>query len=171
MHRLSILMALLIAPASVLALATDQYGNKPIGPGWNFDAQLLDAVNVNARVYWFEVNGNPYFYFKGTPKELNEAIRLFAAIKHEKKEIILFSGRGTAKSKPSSRSGLGALSQFNCGCRPPPRVNTAVLPFSSKSPLHSPSPRYFSSDEFGERPTSHWSVPKCPQMSAPAKDV
>jgi hypothetical protein len=93
MLRVSLLFAFL-APATVFALATEQLGNKPITGGLNFDAQLLTAVNVDSRVYWYEVNGNPHFFFKGGPKELNEAIRRFALIKHEKREIILLPGPG-----------------------------------------------------------------------------
>src|SRR5687767_12640791 len=95
MTRFFFLACLLAVPMTAHrahALATEQLGNKPIGPGWNFDARLLAAVNVDERVYWFEVNGNPYFFFKGGTKALNEAIRRFAAIPADKREIILIAG-------------------------------------------------------------------------------
>jgi hypothetical protein len=87
-------VAVTFAAERANALATEQLGNKPIGPGWGFDGKLLAAVNMDERVYWYEVNGNPFFFFKGGPKALNEAIRRFAAIPAEKREIILIAGPG-----------------------------------------------------------------------------
>ena len=90
-------LALMMAignPSPIHALGSEDVGNKPIADGFNFGAQLLTAVNVPERVYWNEVNGNPYFYFRGTPRDLNEAIRKFAAIPAERREIIVLPGRG-----------------------------------------------------------------------------
>jgi hypothetical protein len=92
--RLAALLVVLASAAPVHALATESLGNAPIGRGFGFDDRLLDVVNVSARVYWFEVNGNPFFFFKGSPKELNEALRRFAALGHDQKEIILLPGPG-----------------------------------------------------------------------------
>jgi hypothetical protein len=100
MPRRSIVAGLMLAlsvPSAAHALATEELGNKPIA-GWNFDGKLLAIVNVNARVYWYEVNGNPFFFFKGGPKELNEALQAFAELKAEKKEIILLAGAGGTKT-------------------------------------------------------------------------
>lgn len=93
MSRIAICLALLV-PLNAFALATEAVGNDPIMAGWGWHPEMYKAVNVHARVYWFEVNGNPYFYFKGTPKELNAAIRQFMAIPAEKREIILLAGPG-----------------------------------------------------------------------------
>src|SRR5262245_32174296 len=100
MIRRPIIAALVLAlsvPAAAHALATEELGNKPIA-GWNFDGKLLKIVNVHARVYWYEVNGNPFFFFKGGPKELNEALQAFAALPGDKKEIILMAGAGGTKT-------------------------------------------------------------------------
>lgn len=93
------LVAVLISPSLVLALATEQFGNAPIR-GWDnqFGPEMLKAVNASNRVYWYEVNGNPTFYFRGTQTELNEAIRQFSAIPAENREIILLSGQGMTRS-------------------------------------------------------------------------
>jgi|SRR5262245_30168616 len=91
------LLLALAVPTPVHALATDSLGNKPI-TGWAWHATVFDIVNVPSRVYWFEVNGNPFFYFKGTPRDLNEALRRFAALKADKKEIILLPGPGERKT-------------------------------------------------------------------------
>src|SRR5262245_33993156 len=100
MTRLSLIAGLLLSlaiPSAAHALATEQLGNKPI-MGFNFDAKLLAIVNVQARVYFFEVNGNPFFFFKGGPKEMNEALQAFAALPGDKKEIILMAGPGGTKT-------------------------------------------------------------------------
>jgi hypothetical protein len=89
------LVTVLGGPAPrAFALATEQLGNAPIRGGLNFGAELLSAVNLTSRVYWYEVNGNPTFFFRGDVHELNEALRKFAAIPAEKREIILVPGAG-----------------------------------------------------------------------------
>jgi hypothetical protein len=101
MFRAATLLGLataLTVPTAAHALATEQLGNAPIGPGPGFGTELLRAVNVEERVYWYEVNGNPTFFFKGTPKAVNEAIRRFVAIPAEKREIILLPGPGQTQT-------------------------------------------------------------------------
>src|SRR5262245_58724799 len=92
------LLLTLVLPSAAHALATESLGNSPIGAGWGFDSKLLAVVNVHARVYWYEVNGNPFFFFKGGTKELNEALTAFAKLDAEKKEIILIAGAGETKT-------------------------------------------------------------------------
>jgi hypothetical protein len=101
MKRAAILIGLVgavSAPDRALALATEHFGNKPIGSGWGFGSELLAAVNTDSRVYWYEVNGNPTFFFKGGPKDLNPAIRRFVAIPHDKREIVLLASPGETQS-------------------------------------------------------------------------
>lgn len=100
MSRRFLLSTLFLAfvPAMVFGLAMEQFGNKPIQGGLGESPNLLKAVNVEARVYWFEVNGNPWYFFKGGPKELNQAIRDFLALPDEKKEILLLHGPGVRSS-------------------------------------------------------------------------
>src|SRR5262245_63094044 len=93
------LLLTLVVPSAVHALATESLGNAPIGAGWGFDSKLLAAVNVHSRVYWYEVNGNPFFFFKGEAKELNEALQAFAKLDVAKKEIILIAGAGETDRK------------------------------------------------------------------------
>jgi len=80
------------------ALATEQFGNARIENGLGFSAQLLAAVNQSNRVYWYEVNANPFFYFRGNTDALNDALRKFAAIPAERREIILMAGPGETRS-------------------------------------------------------------------------
>jgi HEAT repeat protein len=88
----------LLAPGRVHALATEHVGNKPIEAGWGFDPALLTSVNTASRVYWYEVNGNPYFFFRGGCAELQDALKKFAAIPADKREIILLAGPAETKT-------------------------------------------------------------------------
>src|SRR5262245_12919563 len=85
-------VALTLSAGSAHALATEHVGNEPVGPGWNFGDELLAAVNVSSRVYWYEVNGNPAFFFRGNARDLIDVIRKFAKIPADKREIILLPG-------------------------------------------------------------------------------
>jgi hypothetical protein len=76
---ISLVFILCGSTGRVHALATEQIGNAPI-MGWNFTPQVLAAVNQPTRVYWYEVNGNPFFYFRGNSQALNHTIRRFTAI-------------------------------------------------------------------------------------------
>jgi hypothetical protein len=75
-------------------LATEHPGNDPIGAGWGLGNDVLAAVNLQSRVFWREVNGDPYFFFRGNTTALNEALRRFAALKADKKELVLLPGPG-----------------------------------------------------------------------------
>jgi hypothetical protein len=92
---ITVIVIAMAAPAPrAFALATEQRGNAPIQGGLNFGAELLTAVNLTSRVYWYEVNGNPTFFFRGDVRDLNDAMRKFAAIPAKKREIILLPGAG-----------------------------------------------------------------------------
>ncbi len=83
------LLSVLSIPAPAYALREFVVGNQPLGPGFGFGAELLAAVNTVERVYMYNHDGNLFFFFKGGPKALNEAIGRFAAIPADKREIIL----------------------------------------------------------------------------------
>lgn len=85
---LGLLSLLLLAPPAD-ALRGVVVGNRTLGPQLGFGNDLLAAVNTHERVYFYSQNGNPFFFFKGGPKALNKAIRQFAAIRADKREIIL----------------------------------------------------------------------------------
>jgi hypothetical protein len=94
--RIIVVVAIVMAAPvpRAFALATEQIGNDPIRGGLNFGAEVLAAVNLTSRVYWFEVNGNPTFFFRGGVRDLNDGLRKFAAIPAEKREIVLLPGDG-----------------------------------------------------------------------------
>src|SRR5262245_57753163 len=82
------LLAALCIPATAHAIREVIIGNQPLPPGM-FPTEVLAAVNTQERVYLYVHNGNPFFFFQGGPRALNNAIRRFAAIPAEKREILL----------------------------------------------------------------------------------
>ncbi|WP_020473907.1 hypothetical protein [Zavarzinella formosa] len=98
MRRILSLLPLILAPSLACGLATEQLGNGPLNQSFGLADDLLAIANMDSRVYWYEVNANPTFFFKGDAKELNKAIAKFTAMKHDKKEIILLAGTGETQT-------------------------------------------------------------------------
>ncbi|MGH7606858.1 MAG: HEAT repeat domain-containing protein, partial [Gemmatimonadales bacterium] len=99
MKRSLLVTLLLLAalPGLALALATEHHGNAPIGPQWNFPADVLGVANLKSRTYWREINGDPTFCFRGNTAALNKALDAFAKIGGEK-EILLLPGPGDVRT-------------------------------------------------------------------------
>jgi hypothetical protein len=74
------LAVLLLAAPRAFGLATEHFGNAPVPAGWGFPEALLPLLNADSRVYWYEVNGDATFFYRGgnTPAA-NDALRKFAA--------------------------------------------------------------------------------------------
>ncbi len=83
------LLSVLSISAPVHALGSVIVGNQPLSPGLGFGNELLAAVNTAERVYFLHHDWHLSFYFKGGPKAITEALRRFAAIPADKREIIL----------------------------------------------------------------------------------
>jgi hypothetical protein len=83
------LLSALSIPASAHALGFIIVGNQPLGPESGYGKELLAAINTEERVYAYIHDWHLTFYFKGGPKALNEAMRRFAAIPSDGREIIL----------------------------------------------------------------------------------
>ena len=85
---------LLVLPALARGLATEQLGNGPLNQSFGLAPDVVEIASMDSRVYWYEVNANPTFFFKGDARELRKAIAKFAALQHPHKEIILLAGAG-----------------------------------------------------------------------------
>ena len=74
------LAVLLLAAPRAFGLATEHFGNAPVPAGWGVPAALVPLLNADSRVYWYEVNGDATFFYRGgsTPAA-NDALRKFAA--------------------------------------------------------------------------------------------
>ncbi len=83
---------LLACRQQALGLATEHFGNAPIPPGFvSSAADLLPVLNDRARVYWYEVNGDACFYFKGDTGTLNALLERFAT-GGKGREVVLHAG-------------------------------------------------------------------------------
>ncbi len=84
------LLSALTVPSQAFAIRDVILGNQPVGPGFGCK-EAVAALNVEERVY-LSVGGlveDVDAYFKGGPKALNNALRRFAAIPANSREIIL----------------------------------------------------------------------------------
>jgi hypothetical protein len=86
-------VALLAVPATALALAEGGEGNAPRVKQPEWAEGVIDVVNLKSRVYYFWVNGNENFYYRGDAKALNEALRTYAAVKADQRRLVLLPGR------------------------------------------------------------------------------
>ncbi|QEL20161.1 hypothetical protein [Limnoglobus roseus] len=92
------LLAAVLIPQAASALATEYFGNAPIMPSqWGLAPEVAGVANLPTRVYWYEVNGSPSFYYRGDTAALNAALRAFAKLPDKDKEIHLVAGPGETK--------------------------------------------------------------------------
>jgi hypothetical protein len=96
---LAVAVGLFGATQRALALATEHFGNDPVPPGFIQQGQdALDLANLPSRFYWYEVNGNPTFFYRGEAAALNAALKKFAALPGDARELILLPGPGEGHS-------------------------------------------------------------------------
>jgi hypothetical protein len=87
-----------------LGLATEHFGNAPVSTGFSsFTADLLPVLNDPLRMYWYEVNGDACFYYKGNTGDLNALLKKFAA-GGKRREVVLHAG-------PLRKTNLGGSRQ------------------------------------------------------------
>ena len=73
------LAALLLAAPRAFGLAYEHFGNAPVAAGY-FPEALLPLLNLDSRVYWYDVNGDATFFYRGgSTAAANDALRKFAA--------------------------------------------------------------------------------------------
>jgi hypothetical protein len=91
-------LLLLVLPAAALALAYETFGNAPVTKQPEWAEGVIDVVNLKTRVYAYWVNGNENFFYRGNARALNEALRQYAAVKADAREVILLPGTGKRQS-------------------------------------------------------------------------
>jgi len=92
------LVAMLLLPAAAFALGEEAFGNAPRVAQKDWADGVINVVNLKSRVYLHWVNGNESFFYRGDAGALNEALRLFAAINDDEKQIVLLPGSGKTQS-------------------------------------------------------------------------
>lgn len=92
MSRRLLAALLLVAVPRAYGLATQHFGNAPVPDGWvTFTPDLRPVLNDRSRVYWYEVNGDACFYYKGDTAALNALLKAFAA-GGKGREVVLHGG-------------------------------------------------------------------------------
>jgi hypothetical protein len=99
MHRSCLLVAVTVAIVAgssgrqAWGFATEAFGNEPLSE-LNYAAWkgIMPLVNDKARVYETWANGNERLYYKGTTKELNQALAHFAKMDVEHHVVVLRPG-------------------------------------------------------------------------------
>ena len=91
------LLLVLAGASRAWALGEEHVGNDPL-PEANYTdwPGIMPLVNDPNRVYHIWVNGNEYFYYRGATAELNGALKKFAALKSEPREVVIHPGPGVA---------------------------------------------------------------------------
>jgi hypothetical protein len=87
-----------VFPAPVLALGMETFGNAPAVKQPDWAEGVLDVVNLKSRVYSQWVNGNENFFYRGDAQALNEALRKYAAVKADVRQVILLPGSGKTQT-------------------------------------------------------------------------
>jgi hypothetical protein len=86
------LVLLLYCGQQALGLATSHFGNAPVPAGFiSFTPDLRPVLDDTTRVYWYEVNGDASFYYKGDTAALNNLLKRFAA-GAKGREVVLHAG-------------------------------------------------------------------------------
>lgn len=91
-------LLVLALPATVRALGEESFGNAPMVRQPDWAAGVLEVVNLESRVYRRWVNGNEHFYYRGNFKALNEALRKYAAVQADVRQLVLLPGSGKTQS-------------------------------------------------------------------------
>ncbi|MGL4552185.1 MAG: hypothetical protein ACRC33_13475, partial [Gemmataceae bacterium] len=93
LRRAALSLALLaLAVGRADALATESFGKDPVTASFpTFSPDLLPVLNDPARVYWYEVNGDAFFYHHGDTAALNALLKRFAE-GGKGREVVLHAG-------------------------------------------------------------------------------
>jgi HEAT repeats len=89
---------LLTIPATALALAFETFGNAPVGKHPNWADGVVDVVNLKSRVYAHLADGQHTYFFGGGAPGVNEALRKYAAVRADSRQVILLPGSGKTQS-------------------------------------------------------------------------
>jgi hypothetical protein len=98
-YLIAAIAALILAsPSPILALGMETFGNAPVVGQPEWDKGVLEVVNLKSRIYSMWVNGNENFYYSGSAKELNEAIKKFSEVQSEVRRLIVLPGAGKTQT-------------------------------------------------------------------------
>jgi hypothetical protein len=79
-------------PQTALALRFETIGNKPEVKQPDWAEGVVDVVNLKTRVYTLWADDMHYFFYRGGAPALNEALRKYAAVRADVRQLILLPG-------------------------------------------------------------------------------
>jgi hypothetical protein len=94
----AVVLLLLAFPRAAFALAEEAFGNGPVANQPDWAEGVVDVVNLKSRVYSQWVNGNENFFYRGDAPALSEALRKYAAVKDDVRQLILLPGLGKTQT-------------------------------------------------------------------------
>jgi hypothetical protein len=100
---LAVAVCLLGSNPKALALATERFGNDPLSETFGLDMNALGLANLKTRVYYYEVNANPTFYYRGDTDACNQALKLFADVVGDAREVVFLPGPGEGRNLTGDR--------------------------------------------------------------------
>lgn len=94
---LSVVVLTLCSAGRVWALGEEDFGDSPLSElNYQNWPNIMPLLNSQIRVYHSWVNGNEQFYYRGNTATFNDALKKFAAVKAEVREVLLQPGPGIA---------------------------------------------------------------------------
>jgi hypothetical protein len=95
----TMVVALFLAwPQAAFALGMETFGNAPATKQPEWAEGVVDVVNLKSRVYSYWVNGNESFFYRGDARALHDALRQYAAVRDDVRQLILLPGSGKTQS-------------------------------------------------------------------------
>jgi hypothetical protein len=88
----------LVGARPAWAVGSEHLGSEPFPNGPGYSPDRLALVNLPSRVYWREINGDHQFFYRGDTAALNEALKSFAAVELDRREVVLRPGPGETRT-------------------------------------------------------------------------
>ena len=85
------------------SMGTESFGNSPVTAQEGWAKGVVAVASGPGRLYTHWINGNESFYFLGKTAALNEALKLFAKIEDQRRELVLLPGPGEARTFDGAR--------------------------------------------------------------------
>jgi hypothetical protein len=94
-----VLLVVSLQAGRAWALGEETFGNEPLSDANYTDwPGVMPVINTESRVYRIWVNGNEHFYYRGEMAAINDALKQFAALKFDVREVVLRPGSGEAQT-------------------------------------------------------------------------
>jgi hypothetical protein len=89
---------LLTFPQAACALAFETIGNAPVAKHADWAEGVVDVVNLKSRVYGHLADSQHTYFYRGGAAAVNEAIRYYAGVRADVRQLILLPGAPKTQS-------------------------------------------------------------------------